>query len=65
MATLALLDLQRAEGWMEFACLAESALAAEEHAAWGRAATEDDWDRTDETEKNKIFCGRVDIRNLA
>jgi len=42
-ATLAPLDLQRAEGWMEFACLAESALAAEEHAAWGRAATVADY----------------------
>ncbi len=33
------LDLGRSSGWMEFACLAESAIAADEHWAWGQATT--------------------------
>ena len=31
------LDLQRDEGYMEFACYAEAALAADEYRAWGEA----------------------------
>ena len=37
--TIGPLDLARADGYMEFACYAEAAIAADEYHAWARATT--------------------------
>jgi hypothetical protein len=42
-ATMAPLDLARPEGYMEFACYAEAALAADEYRAWAAAATVEEY----------------------
>jgi len=40
---LAPLDLNRGEGWLEFACYAEAALAADEYRAWAESASVADY----------------------
>jgi len=42
-ADLAPLDLAREDGYLEFACYAEAAIAAEEYHAWARAATVEEY----------------------
>ncbi len=42
-ATMAPLDLARPDGYLEFACYAEAALAADEYRAWANAATVEDY----------------------
>ena len=38
-ADLAPIDLSRSDGYVEFACLAEAIIAADEYVFWGRSAT--------------------------
>jgi hypothetical protein len=42
-ADLAPLDLAREDGYVEFACYAEAAIAAEEYHAWAKAATVEEY----------------------